>query len=148
MRCPPTHVWGTMPLTLREAAIATGRNRTTLLRAIKAGTLSAIRDPATDAWVIEPAELHRVYPPVARTSTDDSNAASRTPDSRDAEIDRLRVRLDAAEIAARVRDETIADLRGRLDAETAERRQATERLHALLTDQRAPVRRTWRWWRR
>lgn len=148
MRRSQMHVWWNMPLTLREAAAATGRNRTTLLRAIKAGTLSAIRDPATDAWVIEPAELHRVYPPAAHTGPDESDAAARTPDTRDAEIRELRVRLDAAEKADRVRDETIADLRRRLDAEAAERRQATERLHALLTDQRAQGRRTWRWWRR
>src|SRR5215213_370276 len=53
-----------MPHTLRAAAKAVGRDRTTLLRAIRAGKLSAIHDAATGSWLIEPAELHRVYPPV------------------------------------------------------------------------------------
>jgi hypothetical protein len=58
--------------------------------------------------------------------------------------------------AQRLRDETIADLRRRLDEERAERRQtaerlaaAQERIAALLTDQRpaipAPEKRR-RWW--
>jgi len=52
-----------MPHTLREAAKAVGRDRSTLVRAIRTGRLSATRDVATGAWLIEPAELHRVYPP-------------------------------------------------------------------------------------
>jgi len=60
-----------MPHTLRAAAKAVGRDRTTLLRAIRSGKLSAIHDAATGSWLIEPAELHRIYPvvngPVAAT---------------------------------------------------------------------------------
>jgi hypothetical protein len=50
-----------MAHTLAQAAIATGRDRSTLLKAIKAGKLSATRDSATDAWRVDPAELARVY---------------------------------------------------------------------------------------
>jgi excisionase family DNA binding protein len=50
--------------TLSEAAKATGLNRSTLFRAIRAGKISATRDEQKQ-WVIDPAELHRVYPVVA-----------------------------------------------------------------------------------
>ena len=50
--------------TLGSAARACGLNKTTVLRAIKAGKVSATRD-AHGQWAIDPAELHRVYPPVA-----------------------------------------------------------------------------------
>ena len=62
-----------MPLSLAEAAAATGTNRTTILRAIKAGKVSASRD-AHGAWVVEPAELHRVYPPVDERTPGDRTA--------------------------------------------------------------------------
>jgi predicted site-specific integrase-resolvase len=45
---------------LASAAAATGVNRSTVLRAIKAGRLSAQRDEQ-GGWQIDPAELHRVF---------------------------------------------------------------------------------------
>lgn len=51
-----------MPYSLAQAAEATGTNRTTILRAIKVGKVSATKD-ANGNWTVEPAELHRVYPP-------------------------------------------------------------------------------------
>ena len=51
-----------VPYTLAQAAKSVRRDKTTLLRAIKKGTVSALRDEATGGWLIEPAELHRVYP--------------------------------------------------------------------------------------
>jgi hypothetical protein len=51
-----------MAYSLVTAAAATGVNRTTVLRAIKAGKITAERD-AQGAWSIEPCELHRVFPP-------------------------------------------------------------------------------------
>jgi excisionase family DNA binding protein len=53
-----------MPLTLAEAAQATGLNRSTILRAIKSGKISGARDEA-GAWAVEPVELHRVFPPAS-----------------------------------------------------------------------------------
>lgn len=50
--------------TLSEAAKATGLNRSTLFRAIRAGRISATQD-AQGQWSLDPAEVHRVYPPVA-----------------------------------------------------------------------------------
>jgi hypothetical protein len=55
-----------MPLTLAEAAQATGLNRSTILRGIKAGKISGLRDD-NGAWAVEPVELHRVFPPASAT---------------------------------------------------------------------------------
>ena len=150
-----------MPYTLRQAASATGRERTTLLRAIQAGKLSATRDEASGSWLIEPAELHRVYPPAEaddRTGADNGDAEGRTSDSQvvvlaaQAEIGELRARLEAAQEGNRLRDDVIADLRRQRDREAEERRQAQAQLTALLSDQRpaptAPARRAWWPWRR
>jgi hypothetical protein len=58
-----------MSYTLATAAAACGVNKSTILRAIKAGKVSAVRDEHGQ-WQVEPAELHRVYPPVATPRTD------------------------------------------------------------------------------
>ena len=49
---------------LAAAATATGLTRTTILKAIKDGKIFAIKD-ALGEWSVEPAELHRVFAPVA-----------------------------------------------------------------------------------
>src|SRR6516164_5965369 len=54
-----------MSYSLAEAAQATGLNRSTILRAIKQGAISGVRDAG--AWSVEPVELHRVFPPAAAT---------------------------------------------------------------------------------
>lgn len=46
---------------LMSAAAAAGVNRSTVLRAIKAGRISAQRD-SNNNWEIDPAEFHRVFP--------------------------------------------------------------------------------------
>jgi hypothetical protein len=53
---------------LVSAAAATGVNRSTILRAIKTGRISAQRDE-TNGWQIDPAELHRVFPPLPSGAT-------------------------------------------------------------------------------
>ena len=52
----------TMSYSLAAAAAATGLNKTSILRAIKSGKISGIKD-ALGRWWIEPAELHRVPKP-------------------------------------------------------------------------------------
>ena len=52
----------TMPYTLAEAAQMTGLNRSTILRAIRNGRISGVRDEL-GAWSVEPSELHQVFPP-------------------------------------------------------------------------------------
>src|SRR4051794_10489336 len=138
-----------MAYSLAQAAKAVGRDRSTLLRMIKIGRLSATRDEASGAWAIEPAELHRVYPPADPHAENQDDAQARIPDST-AKTDALQARLDAATDAIRIRDEVIADLRQDRDRAHEERRQVQARLDALLTDQRptVPARRWWRWWRK
>jgi excisionase family DNA binding protein len=52
-------------LSLREAAREVGMSKSTILRAVKAGRLSAARTE-DGGYSIEPAELFRVYPPENR----------------------------------------------------------------------------------
>lgn len=144
--------------TLAQAAAATGRNRSSILRAIKAGRLSAERDSASEEWRIEPAELHRLYP--AMPEADDAQDGSQRPPMRPSGA-QAAAQVEIRELRAQLGEShaTVADLRQRLDEERAERRQtadrlaaAQERIAALLTDQRtaAPqpaLRRPWWRWR-
>jgi hypothetical protein len=51
-----------MTYNLSTAAMATGASKSTILRAIKAGRISATKDDV--GWQIEVAELHRVFKPL------------------------------------------------------------------------------------
>lgn len=53
-----------MAYTLGQAAKATGLNKATIFKALKSGKLSGEKD-VHGRYVIDPAELHRVYPPVS-----------------------------------------------------------------------------------
>ena len=55
-----------MAYSLKEAAEAVGRGKPAILKAIQNGKISAKKDDHGE-WQIEPAELHRVYPPVSET---------------------------------------------------------------------------------
>ena len=126
-----------MPYTLVEAAKAAGCNRSTILRAIKAGRISATRDEATQAWLVEPVELHRVFPAAGGQGEPERTAVRPSGAQAAAQVE---IRELRAQLAGHER--TIDDLRRRLDSEAEERRQAQTQLTALLTDQRAPTRRT------
>lgn len=54
--------------TLIAAAAAVGRNKTAILRAIEAGKIPVSHTEAGDI-LIEPADLHRVYPPFRTKDT-------------------------------------------------------------------------------
>jgi hypothetical protein len=54
--------------TLGTASQATGCAKSTILRAIRTGRISANRDEHTQQWVIDPAELFRVFPALALPS--------------------------------------------------------------------------------
>jgi hypothetical protein len=62
-----------MPYSLKHAATATGKSKPTILRAIQSGKISAEKDVQGE-WQIEPAELHRVYPPVSERTVPDETA--------------------------------------------------------------------------
>jgi hypothetical protein len=57
-----------MPYSLKQAADATGRTKPTILRAIQTGKISAKKSEMGE-WEIDPAELHRVYLPIAEGVT-------------------------------------------------------------------------------
>lgn len=154
-----------MQYTAGEAAKATGKNITTITRAIKSGKISASKD-ATGAWRIEPAELHRVFPTHAQVLQNSAMQRDATPTQEQEntydkalmeELAVLRERVRSQDQLLADRADQIADLRNRLDREGEERR----KLAAILTDQRpllaeAPstettsplLRRFWRPWRR
>jgi hypothetical protein len=160
-----------MPYTLAQAARAIGRNKTSVLRAIKAGKVSAIRDEATGGWLIEPAELHRLYPPAADAAHATGDAATRNGNDTERSGDSVEHDVDAAirngnaagkiaalrallaqERAERLReradkDAAIDDLRRRLDAADEERRTVLRQLTALLPSaQPTPGPGKRRWW--
>lgn len=59
--------------TLGTAASSVGIAKSTVLRAIKAGRISAQRD-SNGQWAIDPAEFHRVFPPPATGATPEPTA--------------------------------------------------------------------------
>ena len=122
-------------LTAKQAADQVGKSKAAIIKAIKTGRLSASKSD-DGGWRIDPAELFRVYQSLPTASPD--SALAHTPEHTGlaAELAAIREKLAASE---RERDrerhqleETIADLRRRLDMEGEERRKLT----ALLTDQR------------
>ena len=134
-----------MSYTIGQAAKATGRSKPTISRAIKSHKISATKQD-DGSFLIDPAELHRVFPPVTSSSNNNSDLKrSETPIPQaqlQREIDLLRELLTD-------KDGVIDDLRQRLDSEAEERRKVQAQLTALLTDQRPkpeePPRRSW--WR-
>ena len=120
-----------MSYTLGDAAKATGKSKTTLHRAIKSGKISA--NKAVDgSYSIDPAELHRVFPP-ATVATPVAPLQRNEPEQSGNTLETLRIQLEMLE-KERERErallqETIADLREDRDKW---RQQAT----ALLEDHR------------
>jgi len=140
-----------MAYTLTQASRACGKSKATLLRAIRSGRLSADRDAVAGSWLIEESELHRVFVPGAAVpGTRANNDAPRTYERTDRTAE-FEARIDEMQEAARLRDDTIADLRRRLDTATEQLGEALQQVR-LLTDQRTssavPARRSWLPWRR
>jgi len=117
-----------MSWSISQAAKETGLSKSTVSRAIKAGRISALRQD-DGAYLIEPAELFRVYPRrVAQPSPDASHEVVRNPHkevratpSHDVEILQVRLAMTEAMLQqekenSRRQQETVEDLRRRLDA--------------------------------
>jgi len=58
-----------MKYTAGQAAKAVGVSKATITRALQNGKISGSKDD-NGAWSIDPAELHRVFPPVAHEPTE------------------------------------------------------------------------------
>lgn len=124
-----------MRYTLGTAAKATGKAKSTILRAIKSGVISATKTH-DGSYEIEPSELHRVFPPNGA-----QQASSNDTQPHEEQDATLRLRLEILEVERqRERDQmqaTIDDLRARLD-------RSEERITGLLA---APLKRfsLWPW---
>jgi hypothetical protein len=131
-----------MPYTLGQAAKAAGKSKPIIQRAIKNGTISASKT-ADGSYEIDPAELHRVFPPLPHASNADQDLKRSVLPS-DTNVLQREVELLRERLADK--DSTISDLRTRLDQSERERREKDVRLTALLTDQREPTPKRRRWW--
>lgn len=131
-----------MKYSLSEAAKATGKNKTTIQRAIKNGKISAAKGDS-GSYEIEPSELHRVFPPVTAQrdaqhpkSNDTQQGTFGSINSNLARVLELEKELAVAHERASGLEaqkdqmvDTINDLRTRLDSSEG-------RVTALLTDGR------------
>jgi len=116
-------------ISLNEAAELTGRAKSTISKALKNGKMSYVsQDPDTKQYQIDPAEALRAFPKKQETGNGDRKETPKNTIGNSA----LQVKLEVMEQRFADAEKTIEDLRGRLDAESAERRALT----AMLTDQR------------
>ena len=90
-----------MVISLTEAAKQAGISKPGLMKAIKKGKLSAEKN-AHGQWVVDPAELLRVYPtqkPVSETVSDQVGVGITTENNAlKREVDLLRQQLDRANL--------------------------------------------------
>ena len=142
-----------MKYSLSEAAKATGKNKTTIQRAIKNGKISASKGDR-GSYEIDPAELHRVFPvTVAQTDAQhrQSNDAQQVEFTQnnshlnrvvelEKELAVAHERANGLEAQKDQMADTISDLRKRLDSSEG-------RVMALLTDNK-PKRSSWWPWKR
>lgn len=103
-----------MSYTLGTAAKATGKSKTTIMRAIRKGKISAEKN-VHGQWSIEPAELHRVYPEV--TQGNGAHAEHETIGNMELQhkINLLERDLQAAGEKTRQQEELIGDLKDQRD---------------------------------
>lgn len=115
-----------MGLTLRQAADLCGKSRSTIHRALKNGKLSGSRDD-DGSWSIDPSELARVFPwDTTGQAQGDTKRQPETPprDQGSEETAVLRMKVEMLEQQLEREQETVEDLRRRLD-------KAEERVYLL-----------------
>jgi hypothetical protein len=125
--------------TLGQAAKATGRSKTTLATAHAKGVISGKRNP-NGSYEFDPSEVHRVYPMITPDS-DGKQSIGLSKTGENAGFDSLETavlaqKVKGLEALLNEREEALKDLRNRLDQSDQERRDAQNKLMALLTDQR------------
>lgn len=121
-------------LSLRQAAEATATTKSTILRAIQRGRLSASRSD-DGGWLIDPAELFRVYKPRnVPAQADNVVAGQGAPPATTAIPAILEAQIESLREMLRRADREAEDLR-------ADRDKWRDQATRLLSDQRP-------WWRR
>jgi hypothetical protein len=121
--------------TLAEAATATGLNKTSVLRAIKSGRISGSKDEAGQ-WHVDPAELHRVYPPAGEQRC--------APDAAQRDAAAMAAEANARVILA---EERLAFLKNTLEDVRTDRDAWREQAQRLALPKPEP-KMTWRRWLR
>ena len=129
-------------LSLRNAAQQAGTSKSTILRAIKAGRLSATRTSA-GGYEIDPSELSRVYPPKPSTVAPDHatqrSAGQDAPgDEPDTVAPEVATKLAVMEVQLKGLQAMVDELRQSRD----QWQQQAERASLVLTSPARP------WWRR
>lgn len=127
-----------MPYTLGQAARAAGKGKATIKRALDVGRISGRRNEAGE-WQIEPVELHRVFPAVPRNVPEQGPSRSPSGTADGERVAALEAEKAALERSLEREQDTVRDLRARLDASEQERREASRQLWALLEDRRPVV---------
>jgi hypothetical protein len=115
-------------LTLAEAAKETGLTKPAIFKAIKSGKVSASKDERGQ-WMIDPAELFRVYDPVSKKETVEPQTANL---SLLLKLKELESKLEVTDKRLRDKDCEIDDLRMQRD----HWRTQAEQITRLLTDER------------
>lgn len=147
---PGDRVEGAVSMKIKEAVKLTGKSRTAILKALKDGKISGEKD-VNGAWDIQPVDLLKYYSidpakldqevsgvtPLTPVSGAPLTPKADTPDT--PEIKVLEAKLEAAQQLIEDRGQTIEHLRGELDEEKRERREAQTKLTALLSDMRPEV---------
>jgi chromosome segregation ATPase len=122
-------------LTLAEAAKQTGLTKPAIFKSIQKGRVSAVKDEKGQ-WIIDPAELFRVYPPAAKKETAEPQTANLGFLLKLKEIE---AKLEVTEKRLLDKDAEIQNFRAQVDDLRSERerwRVQAEQITRLLTDQR------------
>lgn len=133
-----------MKYTAGQAAKATGVATATITRALKSGKISGRKDN-NGAWIIDPSELHRVFPPVSLKERENSfmkqNATPNAIDERPSESNALQREIQ-------VLRETLADVREDRDKwrDMAERLSIAPPIATKVEPEKVNSR--WQFWRK
>ena len=135
-------------LTLAEAAKETGLTKPAILKAIQKGRVSATKDDKGQ-WLIDPAELFRVYSPTVKKEVGETQTGSFELLLK---LKELEVKLAVTEKRLLDKESEIENFRAQVDDLRSERerwRIQAEQITRLLTDQREkePARKSrfWDW---
>jgi TolA-binding protein len=132
-----------MAYTLGQAAEATGKAKSTILKSINAGRISATKDDFGN-WQIQPVELHRVYPPLPKeTAGEQLEKRERTGEHLQGNAEE---QAKIRELQARI--EVMQELLDQIKGERDNLRDQNTRLTALLPAPKAaqqPSNSLW-WW--
>lgn len=129
-----------MYVTLGEAAKLTGKSKTSILRAIKDGRLS-YAEKNEHSYKIDPAEIFRVYPPVANNNSLKANAVNTQSGTESnpvtlIEVTALRERLEAVTEQLRQSKEYCQDLKNERDRWQQQADHWRQQATGLLEDKR------------